>query len=160
MSFFHKGILTLWFSGERARKREPLVQGRAREYPTVEPAGCPRRFAVLQLARLEVRGPGKGILRSCEAWCCGVCVLAAEIPGCIYYPVRGLVCMRRGARFHGDCTLGVSLRGFVRDKRFGERLQEGEGGRHSQHTLGFECALWWSGRRRLWWRDWLTIWWM
>jgi hypothetical protein len=86
---------------------------------TVEPAGRPRRFAVSQLARLEERGPGKGILRSYEAWCCRWCVLAAEIPGYVYYPVRGLVCMRGGTKFPSDCTLGVSLRGFVRDERFG-----------------------------------------
>jgi hypothetical protein len=61
MSFFHKGILILWFSGKHAREREPLLQGRAREYPTVEPAGHPRRFAVSQLARLESTLQGLGI---------------------------------------------------------------------------------------------------
>jgi hypothetical protein len=65
MSFFHKGILILWFSGERAREREPLVQRRAREDPTIEPAGRPRRFAVSQLARLEYDGFCMHI-RSCK----------------------------------------------------------------------------------------------
>jgi hypothetical protein len=80
MSFFHKGILTLWFSGERTREREPLVQRRTREDPTVEPAGRLRRFAVSQLARLEYDGfciygvvkcvvPASLVFRSCIKSC-------------------------------------------------------------------------------------------
>jgi hypothetical protein len=65
MSFFHKGILTLWFSDEHTREREPLVQRRTREDPTVEPVGRLWRFAVSQLAKLEYDGFCMHI-RSCK----------------------------------------------------------------------------------------------